>query len=125
VPGRNCQFLLSAWQYAVVNGIGVVVFGGTNRIFEGVESFPDQREDNLQLFAQALNACFGLGGDDRIRLLMPCADLDKHQVASRIPAHLRPLTVSCNREGSVACGFCDSCLQAKRAYDMADGRGDV
>jgi 7-cyano-7-deazaguanine synthase len=111
VPFRNGVFLSVAVAYAIVVGADKIFYGahGSDEQF-----YPDCRREFYESFEKA--ACLGV--DQNVSVCAPFgdkkkADLLKLGVELGVPLEL---TWSCYLDGEKHCGFCEACVNRKRAF---------
>ncbi len=116
VPFRNAHLLSIAVSWAEVLGAGEVYIGAVE---EDSSGYPDCRDTFFRAFEKAANA--GTRPGTRIRIQTPLIHMTRAEIVKMgaglgAPYHL---TWSCYRDGSVACGSCDSCLLRIRGFREA------
>ncbi|MFQ5441370.1 MAG: 7-cyano-7-deazaguanine synthase QueC [Thermodesulfobacteriota bacterium] len=122
VPFRNAHLLTIAVSWAEVLGAGEVYIGAVE---EDSSGYPDCREEFFRAFEAAANA--GTRPGTRIRIQTPLIHMRRAEIVKRGAALGAPfhLTWSCYRDGSVACGGCDSCLLRIRGFKEAGVRDPI
>jgi 7-cyano-7-deazaguanine synthase len=114
VPFRNAIFLSAAVAYAISVCADKIFYGaqGSDEPF-----YPDCRKEFYQAFEKAAR----LGTCQEITIQAPFSDTHKSDVIKkanelRVPLEL---TWSCYLDGVKHCGKCESCINRKKAFQMA------
>ena len=114
VPGRNLIFLAIAAGYAEGIGAEVVAYAAHS---EDHYLYPDCRPE----FAIAANKVVREGTDGKVSLLVPFintvkADIIMFGTEFTVPYHL---TWSCYAGGETHCGICGTCIERRKAFQLA------
>jgi 7-cyano-7-deazaguanine synthase len=114
VPFRNAIFLSAAVSYAASVCAEKIFYGaqGSDEPF-----YPDCRKEFYQAFEKAAR----LGTCQEITIQAPFSDMHKSDVIKkanelRVPLEL---TWSCYLDGAKHCGKCESCVNRKKAFQLA------
>ncbi len=113
VPFRNAHLLSIAASWAEVMGAGCIYIGAVE---EDSSGYPDCRESFYRAFEGAITE--GTRPTTRIRIMTPLIHMKKIEIVKKGAELGVPfgLSWSCYRDGSVACGRCDSCLLRLRGF---------
>ena len=115
VPARNLIFMSIAAGYAEAHEYDYIVLGGN---LEESGSYSDNELIFQQKFNDLLPNALNLQSD--VQVLMPVADLMKHEIVAlglKVNAPL-DLTWSCYEAGDLHCGCCGPCFMRKTAFKM-------
>ena len=116
VPFRNAHLLSIATSWAEVIGAGKIFIGAVE---EDSSGYPDCRSSFYKAFQKAIDE--GTRPETRIEIVTPLIRLKKWEIVKKgmelkAPFHL---TWSCYRDGSLACGLCDSCRLRLKGFREA------
>ncbi len=122
VPFRNAHLLSIAVSWAEVIGAGKVFIGAVE---EDSSGYPDCRESFYRAFQRAVDE--GTRPETRIEIVTPLIRMKKWEIVKKgmelkAPFHL---TWSCYRDGSIACGVCDSCRLRLKGFKEAGFRDPI
>jgi len=114
VPARNSIMLSVAYGLAVSLGFDYVAYAAHHRDYQ---NYPDCRPE----YKDAMEKALQLGTDSQVKILAPFINFDKSEIV-RIGQKLNvpyEMTWSCYRGEDVHCGTCPSCVERKRAFELA------
>lgn len=115
VPGRNIVFTAIATSYAEATEAEKIIVGWD---LEEAATFPDNSREFLESFNQLLET----GSLYEIEIEAPLIDKNKEDIVKlgfEVKAPLE-LSYSCYIGKEEHCGFCESCMRRKRAFESAD-----
>ncbi len=113
IPSRNTIFFGVASYFAELLGVNYIVTGHSF-----IDPFPDTKVNYVKSINSALSNGSWLGKRYKIKVVMPLAKLDKTHItklATKLKVPLE-LTWSCYKNGKVACGKCDGCINNLVAF---------
>ncbi|WP_435195228.1 7-cyano-7-deazaguanine synthase QueC [Natronomonas sp. EA1] len=122
VPFRNANLLAMAVSYAEANDAEAVFIGAHSEDFSG---YPDCRPAFFEAFERVVEV--GTRPETEISIEAPFAEWSKTDIAERGLELGVPFehTWSCYREGTPACGTCDSCAFRLQAFRKAGARDPI
>lgn len=114
VPARNAILLSVAYGYAVSIGADLVAYAA--HATDGPH-YPDTTPE----FVAKMSAALQEGTGTKVRIEAPFVCLQKHQIVKLGAALGAPLEItwSCYRGGDKHCGVCPTCVERKKAFQLA------
>lgn len=114
VPGRNVVFTAIATAFAEAEDAEIIIVGWD---LEEAVTFPD----NSREFLEAFNKTLEIGTLEGVQIEAPVIDLNKNEIVEmgeKVDAPME-MSYSCYMGEEQHCGFCESCMRRKRAFEMA------
>lgn len=114
IPSRNTVFFGIASHYAEIFSVNYIITGHSF-----TDPFPDSKPKYVEAINDALKYGSWLGRKYKTKIKMPLAKLDKSgivRLAMKLKVPLE-LTWSCHKNGKVACGKCNGCIDRLDAFE--------